>query len=46
MLSVFLVAQEQSAIEIATDQMMKWPSIDQEKQKDFASSEKHITQIT
>lgn len=38
----YRVTQEQSALEIAADQMMKWPMMDPEKQKDFPNSEEQI----
>ena len=38
----FRATQEQSALEIAADQMMKWPTMDQDRQKDFANSEEQI----
>jgi hypothetical protein len=38
----FRAAQEQSALEIAAKQMMKWPSMDQERQKEFAQSEEQM----
>lgn len=34
--------QEQSALEIAADQMMKWPSMDPESQKNFMKTEEQI----
>lgn len=38
----FRAAQEQSALEIAADQMMKWPTVDQERQNYFSNSEEQI----
>lgn len=36
------VLQEQSALEIAAEQMMKWPSIDPERQHSFVKTEEQI----
>lgn len=38
----FRAAQEQSALEIAADQMMKWPTMDQDRQNNFSTSEEQI----